>query len=472
MRSFIQRLHTRFSAPGENTDERLLTDFVAHRADDAFAEIVRRHGPMVRGVCRRVLRNDADADDAFQAVFVVLLRKADAVCPRSRLGNFLYGVAVNVARRSRDSLARRRVQELVTDVPQRESGAAEQNDLRGVIDQELCELPAAYRAAVVACDLEGHSRSEAAGRLGWSEGTVASRLARGRAILADRLTRRGVALPAAGLLAALGSTTADALPVMSVSLLASSPPAVEALATEVTKAMTASKFKLVLLAVGLTIGLTGAGVATAWACGGLTPRPVEPGAAEPAPTPRIGASPKPETAKPTMNLVAAGEDKPGATDSGAAAKPTYVVLGNPAQDITVVSDRDEKFVAFFRRQPVMIAGVPANVRDKLLHDAKGSNGHVFVNYASFNAEDPRTAVYGASVKLAPLAFNGPVYRLLVAAPKEAAVVFVRDATDKDLWYAVGFTRRSSAGFFAIAERVKPDDFAPADLLHAEPKGKK
>src|SRR5204863_2582452 len=155
---------------------------------------------------------------------VVLLRKASAVRPRNRLGNWLYGVAVNVARRGRDSLARRRTQELVTDVPdranpERQFGGAENTDLRAVIDQELSGLPDAYRAAVIACDLEGHTRAEAAGRLGWSEGTVASRLARGRALLADRLTRRGLAIPAAGLVAVFGATTAGAAPVVNFQVL-------------------------------------------------------------------------------------------------------------------------------------------------------------------------------------------------------------------------------------------------------------
>ena len=184
MRSLIRRLRAALPHPAESTDERLLDDFLAHRADDAFTEIVRRHGPMVHGVCLRVTGNPHDADDAFQATFLVLLRKADTVRPRSRLGNWLYGVAVNVARRSRDSLARRRTQELVSDVPGREPNATEQNDLRAVIDQELSLLPDTYRAAVVACDLEGHSRSEAAGRsvgpkerspAGWPAGGRCSR---------------------------------------------------------------------------------------------------------------------------------------------------------------------------------------------------------------------------------------------------------------------------------------------------------
>jgi RNA polymerase sigma factor (sigma-70 family) len=494
MRSLISRLRNRLPhTGGEHTDERLLDDFLAHRptaggfpqvAEDAFAAIVRRHGPMVRGVCRRVLRNDADADDAFQAVFVVLLRKADAIRPRSRLGNWLYGVAVNVARRGRDSVARRRTQELVVDVPGHESGgASEQNELRAVIDQELSGLPDAYRAAVVACDLEGHTRAEAAGRLGWSEGTVASRLARGRALLADRLTRRGIAVPAAGVFAVLGST-ADAVPVVSVHvLMAGPPPAAEALATEAIRAMTTSKLKVVAVAVLAVVGLAGAGAATVWACGGygLYPRPAAPVSdAKPYPFSSVetngaradGPPPAWDRPAPSGVALAAGADKPGGDNAGAA-KPARFVMTNPAKDITIVSDRHEKFAEFFQRQPVLIAVVPENVRDKLLYDPKGPTGFVFLDSASFNVDGPRASAYATSVKLAPVTFDGPAFHLIEMTPEANPVVFVRDASNKELWHAVGFTRRSSVGFFTGAERVKPDDFAPADLLHHEkPKDKK
>src|SRR6059036_3171365 len=192
MRTFLHGLFARLGPPegGEAGDDQLLSKFVSSRDEDAFHEIVRRHGAMVHGVCRRVLRNDADADDAFQAVFLVLVRKADSVRPGNRLGNWLYGVAVNVARKGREVLARRRTHELVGDVVQAEASAS--GELREVIDEELTRLPADYRAAVVVCDLEGRTRKEAASQLGWNEGTVASRLARARAILADRLARRGV----------------------------------------------------------------------------------------------------------------------------------------------------------------------------------------------------------------------------------------------------------------------------------------
>jgi RNA polymerase sigma factor (sigma-70 family) len=490
----MQRLRTGLPpASGEHSDERLLDDFLAHRAngpsfpqpaEEAFAAIVRRHGPMVRGVCRRVLRNDADADDAFQAVFVVLLRKAEAVRPRNQLGNWLYGVAVNVARRGRDSIARRRTQELVTDVPGRESDTMlEQSDLRAVIDQELSGLPDAYRAAVVACDLEGRTRTEAAGRLGWSEGTVASRLARGRALLADRLTRRGVAIPAAGLAAALGTATADAIPVVNLSLLVSNPsPAVEALAREAMRAMTTSKVKTVAVVLLAAVGLAGAGATTVWACGGYGwfPRPnppvsevkpyplssVEANEPKPAPNPAAWEKPAPK------QVVAPGIDRPAADGVVGVAKPASFVMQNPARDITVISDRHEKFVEFFTRRPVLIAQVPETVRDKILYGGKGTDGPTFLGNASFNTDGVRAAVYGASVKLAPVTFLGPVYRLLDANTKAKSMIFVRDAADKDLWHAVGFTSRDSFAFFASKDRVKPDDFAPADLIHHEKPAKK
>lgn len=475
MRSLIRRLRTALPLTGgEPTDEQLLDRFLARRdPDEAFGAIVRRHGPMVRGVCRRVLRNDADADDAFQAVFVVLLRKAEVVRPRNRLGNWLYGVAVNVARRGRDSVARRRTQELVVE-PEAPGayapGSPEHGELKAVIDQELCGLPSAYRAAVVACDLEGQTRSEAAGRLGWSEGTVASRLARGRALLADRLTRRGLALPAAGLLVATAPTTADAVPVVSFQLLTSAPsPAAEALATEALKVMVASKLKSVAVAVLAVAGLAGAGAATVWACGGYGPRPTVPpvSAAKPYPLQSVetreaqpGDAPA-AVAKP--GAVEPGADKPGGDNAGAG-KSALFVMRNPARDITVVSDRHETLVEFFRRQPVLVATVPAPVREKVLFDAKGPTAFVFVDDASFNVTGPRVAAYGASVKLAPVPPAGPVGQLLETTGASEPIIFVRDAADKNLWHAVGYTTRPSAGFFADTKRAKGDDFAPSELL--------
>ncbi|AMV29261.1 ECF RNA polymerase sigma factor SigE [Gemmata sp. SH-PL17] len=484
MRSLIHRLQSRLSKhEGEATDEHLLGDFLAHRegvrgapqiADEAFAAIVRRHGPMVRGVCRRVLRNDTDADDAFQAVFIVLLRKAEAVRPRNRLGNWLYGVAVNVARRGRDASSRRRVQELTVEVPGPEPVS---NDLREVIDQELSGLPDTYRAAVVVCDLEGHTRSEAAGRLGWSEGTVASRLARGRSLLADRLTRRGIVLPATGLVAALGANHASAVPILSYSALLLAPsPSAEALAQEVIRAMMSSKLRTVTVALLTVIGIAGTGTATVWACGGFGPRIVPPvsgtksfpfESVETRLAQSNDATPSWAQSAPASTAIA-GADKPAGENAGAA-KSARFVLVNPAGDITVVSDRHETFVEFFRRQPVVVAVASDSLRKRLIYGEKGPLEIMTVDQASFNTGGPRVAAYGASLKLVPVSPNTPVARLLEVTSANEPVVFVQDSSDKNLWQAVGFTRRSLVGFFASTARVKPDDFAPADLLHATEK---
>jgi RNA polymerase sigma factor (sigma-70 family) len=481
MHALIRRLAARFAPPGTDTDEHLLAEFLAHRSDGAFAEIVRRHGPMVRGVCRRVLANEHDADDAAQAVFLVLVRKAESVRPMARLGNWLYGVAVNVARRARDAGLRRRALELTTDVPGRAAERdPERADLRAVIDEELSALPGAYRAAVVACDLEGRTRSEAAGALGWSEGTVASRLARGRALLADRLARRGLAVPAVALAGALAPAAAEAVPNVSLSVLVSGPsPAAEALATEVLKAMTTSKLQTGLVTCAALLALTATGAATVWACSGFDPLLAPPKSA-PKPFPLESAETRAHSARAAEAWVREAPrevppmgDKPGApATAGGTAKPARFQLSNPARDITVVSDRDETLQEFFRRQEVMVATVrPADVQ-KLLSEERGVP-KTFVDYSSRNTGSPLDAAYGAFVTLAPLPKESAVWNLLWDRNHDTdVVVFVRDATDKDTWHAVGVTARTSVGFFARAERVKPDDFAPTDLLHTKPHTKK
>src|SRR5262245_12298291 len=145
MRTFLHGLFARLGPPsdGDPGDDQLLAAFVSSRDESAFQQIVRRHGPMVHGVCRRALRNEADADDAFQAVFLVFLRKAASVRPGNMLGNWLYGVAVNVARKGREVLARRRTLELVGDVAHPgvyTPGSPDPSELREVIDQELNRL--------------------------------------------------------------------------------------------------------------------------------------------------------------------------------------------------------------------------------------------------------------------------------------------------------------------------------------------
>ncbi len=197
------------SGPGDGP---LLQQFVARRDEAAFAALLRRHGPMVLGVCRRLLRHEQDAEDAFQATFLVLARRAAAVAPPELVGNWLYGVAYQTARKARATRARRQARERqVTAMPEREAPRpGPWRDLRPLLDQELSRLPDNYRAVLVLCDLEGKTRKEAARLLGWPEGSVCGRLARARRLLAGRLARRGVALPAGALAAVLTENAAPA----------------------------------------------------------------------------------------------------------------------------------------------------------------------------------------------------------------------------------------------------------------------
>src|SRR5262245_38783436 len=194
----------------EQTDKQLLDRFINHREGAPLEMLVRRHGLMVWGVCRRLLPNHQDAEDAFQATFLVLVRKATSIVPREMVGNWLYGVANQTALKVRAATARRGSRERqVTDMPEPTLEPDLWDDLEAVLDRELSRLPDRYRAAIILCDLEGKTRKEAARQLGCPEGTVASRLATARKLLAKRLARHGLVV-SAGALAATFSRNAAA----------------------------------------------------------------------------------------------------------------------------------------------------------------------------------------------------------------------------------------------------------------------
>ncbi len=187
-------------------DADLLARFVAGRDTGAFEELVHRHGALVLGVCRRVTGHPQDAEDAFQATFLVLARRAATVRKRDRLWSWLYGTAFRVAWRARRAARRRRVREVtVSQLPEPHAPepAPTRPELAPVLDEELAALPTHYREAIVLCDLRGTSRQEAAVLLGVPEGTLSSRLANGRKRLAARLTRRGISLAVVALPGAL-----------------------------------------------------------------------------------------------------------------------------------------------------------------------------------------------------------------------------------------------------------------------------
>ncbi len=206
----LARLRSALARTDESrTDGQLLAAFVQHRDADAFAALVYRHGPRVLGVCRRVTGHDHDADDACQAVFLVLARRAADVAPPDAVAAWLYGVAFRTAQDARAMAAARRSRvtptATVPDVPGPDTPDAE---LAAALDAEIARLPEHHRSAVVLCELTGVSRADAAKRLGVPEGTLSSRLAEARKRLAAGLKRKGFTLPAA--LAAVLSAGADA----------------------------------------------------------------------------------------------------------------------------------------------------------------------------------------------------------------------------------------------------------------------
>jgi RNA polymerase sigma factor (sigma-70 family) len=248
------------------TDGRLLGRFVQTRDEVAFRELVRRLGPMALGVCRRVAGDHHLAEDAFQAAFLVLARRAADVVPREAVRGWLHGVAVRTAQKARAMSTRRRARELpvpaVPDRPAAEPDGTDPDALR-VLDEEVGRLPDHLRAAVALCELEGVNRRDAAARLGVPEGTLSSRLAKARAVLAGRLRGRGVALTAAGLCAALGRLASAAVPprlLDGTAALSTSPgpvpPPVAVLTNGVFRTMFLHKLKLAATA-GLVLAFAG-----------------------------------------------------------------------------------------------------------------------------------------------------------------------------------------------------------------------
>jgi RNA polymerase sigma factor (sigma-70 family) len=252
-------------------DAELLDRFCTSREETAFALLVQRHGPAVFGVCRRLLGNAADAEDAFQATFLVLLRKAGSIRKRASLGSWLYGVAYRVATKVRARSGRVAVREpavaaVAHNDPLDESARRE---LCAMLDEEISRLPDRYRTPLVLCGLEGMTCEQAARALSWPKSSLAHRLGKARELLRQQLARRGVVLPASLLAAALAGEAATAVPAplalttarrlsqAACGALPATTPAVT-LAGSVMRGITLTKWKILLAIVPL-VGLAVAG---------------------------------------------------------------------------------------------------------------------------------------------------------------------------------------------------------------------
>jgi RNA polymerase sigma factor (sigma-70 family) len=243
------------SATNELTDGYLLRNFITHRDETAFEALVRRHGPMVLTVCRRILHDPHDADDAFQATFLVLVRGAAAVEKQESLSSWLHGVALRTSLKVRAGRVNRRKHErqAVSMPAVDDDSEMIWRDLRLVLDEEIERLPEPYRSLVVLCYLEGQSYATAAARLGCSRGTVSTRLTKARKLLRKQLLGRGLTLSAIvlGLMLAQRATAASVpLPLLIAVTNTVTGVAVSANVASLTEgvlaAMSMTKFKLTL----------------------------------------------------------------------------------------------------------------------------------------------------------------------------------------------------------------------------------
>jgi RNA polymerase sigma factor (sigma-70 family) len=353
LRKVLRHLERAAAPPdgGTLSDAQLLESYLAQRDAGAFAALVRRHGPMVLGVCRRVLRHEQDAEDAFQATFLVLACRAAAVRPRHLVGNWLHGVARRTALAARRAAARRLARERRASAATPTSYTTEPDsaDLRAAIDAEVSRLPEKYRAPVVLCDLEGRTHREAARQLGWSEGTLSGRLSRARALLARRLIRRGVG-PVAALPPALVASTVRAATEAAPGSAAGAglSPHVVALAEGVMRMMWMAKVKQAVLAL-LALAVLGLGAGAALVADEADPRPKTAGERD-----FKKAPPTPETEKGQPGGKRDPRKAPGKGRAGEEKLPTgpapYQVLARMDKDGKLVV---RSFVHYYEQVPAI-----------------------------------------------------------------------------------------------------------------------
>ncbi|HEY7154360.1 MAG TPA: sigma-70 family RNA polymerase sigma factor [Gemmataceae bacterium] len=373
----IRRLREHLAAQSrqDESDEQLLLAFTARREDSAFAALVRRHGPMVMGVCRRVLGHQQDAEDAFQATFLVLARNAASLWKKSALAGWLHGAAYRIAMKAKQSAARRRKHENQA-TPRPPAGPSEEllwREVRALLDEEIVHLPDSYRSVFVLCCLENVSQAEAGRRLGLKERTVSRRLAAARQRLQMRLSRRGVELTA--LLAAILTTeTASALPavLLTKAIRGAVSPTIAALADSVPAILSVGKIKLAAAFVLAASVLTGAGL---WAY-----RSPVLSSAQPTESPAAQASDKPKTtplqreAAKTVEIQGRVLDPEGKPKAGA----KLLLLSNDKIAELGVTAADGRFTVT----------VPKEAKDRYLIARADGTGIDFLNISQNDPKKP------------------------------------------------------------------------------------
>jgi RNA polymerase sigma factor (sigma-70 family) len=410
----LQHLRRLAGAPpdAQPPDAQLLECFTTLRDEAAFAALVRRHGPMVLNVCRSVLHHEQDAEDAFQATFLVLARKAASLRQPAAVAGWLYEVAYHVALKAQADTARRRAQErkVTPMAPADPTLDMTLRDLHRVLHEELRRLPDKYRLPLVLCYLEGRSQAEAAGQLGWSKGTLRGRLDRGREHLRRRLAARGVALSA--LLCATVVVPKAAAEVLADSVVqaavfsAVDGPVVGALSTRaavlaegVIRAMFLGKLKValaVLLAVGLVAGA------------GALARPVATAGEQ-----RV-ASPNCQIAGSTPKTAATEAAPPATVDDSASVAYGGRVLGPDGQPVAGAKVYLTAAIGYLKRP----SPTPA-------YATTGSDGRFRFAVPKVKFDDRATIITAAAANLGPgwaeVLANGPREELTLRLVEDAPI---------------------------------------------------
>jgi RNA polymerase sigma factor (sigma-70 family) len=432
-------------------DKQLLERFTTTHDPTAFEALLRRHGALVWGVCRRLLRDPHDAEDAFQATFLALAQKARSIRQRDSVGGWLYQVACNAALKVRASAAVRLRHERRADDRPPADPLAELTgrELLAVLDEELRRLPGRLRAPLVLCYLEGKARDEAARALGWSLGTLKRRLEQARARLRDRLERRGLALTAllaAGVVSAavpvrLAAATARAA-LLAASGKAAVPAAAVALTTDALRAMTGIGRK-VLVVVLLVVGLVAAGAG--WLA--VRPPPADTSAAE------EHAAPLASAAAP-----AAADEKKAMTVTGRVLGPD----GKPVPDASVV-------VFGLPLRPYRRSD-PTAYRGELLAEGKADAE------GQFRLPAPRTssAQYREVYVVATAEKHAPAWRRLNADAEQAGAVLklppeqVVRGSFVDLQGVPAARVKVSVSYLGGMTNGQPDGISPRNLPQRAP----